>query len=98
MSKRDVRRRATPPGRVRKPRDPLLAYTRPELVTKVRAAWAERDVARAERDRAEQQYRRVLGEHVRCAERIFELEARLAGYEEWRDSVYRTMLEHEQRS
>lgn len=84
--------------RGRRARDPLLMYNRPELVKKVRAAWADRDVARADRDVAVRQYEALLQEHMQCATTIFTLRTKLAQYEEHHDYLRRTMQERERMS
>ncbi len=90
------KKRPTAVTRGRRARDPLLMYNRPELVKKVRAAWADRDAARADHDVAVHQYEALLKEHMQCATTIFTLHAQLAQYEEHRDYVRRTMREREQ--
>jgi type IV secretory pathway VirJ component len=66
------------------PRDPLLAYKKPELVTKLRAAYAERDQLKQqalhEGAELEQRYAALLQEHVQCGVTIAKLEAQLAQY------------------
>ena len=82
-------------ARVRQARDPLMAYSRRELVAKLRAAWTERDLARTERGDAVQQYQNLLREHLSSAQTIFTLQTQLAQYEEHRDYLRRTMQERE---
>jgi len=55
------------------PRDPLLAYKKPNLVVKLRAA-------QAEYDQMMQNYQALLQEHMRSATAIAALEAQLAEY------------------
>lgn len=66
------------------PRDPLLAYKKPELVAKLRVAQAERDqiqqCAQRECEEKEQRYLALLQEHMQCGLTIAKLEAQLAEY------------------
>ena|SRR6266581_2261807 len=64
------------------PLDPLLAYKKPELVVRLRAARAEYDQfklqAQAERAELEQRYAALLQEHMRSGVTIAKLEAQVA--------------------
>ncbi len=55
------------------PRDPLLNYKKPELVAKLRAAYAERE-------QIEQSYGALLQEHMQCGLTIAKLEAQIAEF------------------
>ncbi|HET8852799.1 MAG TPA: hypothetical protein VFN02_09750 [Ktedonobacteraceae bacterium] len=55
------------------PRDPLLNYKKPELVAKLRAAYAERE-------HIEQNYGTLLQDHMQCGLRIARLEAQIAEF------------------
>ena len=65
-------------------RDPLLAYKKPELVARLRAARAEYDQfklqAQAERAELEQRYAALLQEHMQCEVTIAKLQAQTAEY------------------
>jgi hypothetical protein len=66
------------------PRDPLLAYKKPELVAKLRTAYAERDQLKQqayhEGAELEQRYTVLLQEHMQCGVKIAKLEAQVAEY------------------
>ena len=55
------------------PRDPLFNYKKPELVAKLRAAYAERE-------QIEQSYGTLLQEHMQCGLTIAKLEAQIAEF------------------
>ncbi len=55
------------------PRDPLLAYKKPELVAKLRAALTSRE-------QIQQRYHTLLQEHMQCGVAIAKLEAQCAEY------------------
>jgi hypothetical protein len=63
-------------------RDPLLAYKKPDLVAKLRTAYAERDQAlqsaQKEREEIELRYHALLQEHMQCGITIAKLEAQHA--------------------
>jgi ribosomal protein S18 len=65
-------------------RDPLLAYKKPDLAAKLRAALAERDQIQhrmqTELEEKEQHYLALLQEHMQCGLTIAKLEAQLAEY------------------
>lgn len=79
------------------PRDPLLAYQKPDLVAKLRTAYAERDQAlqstQKEREEIELHYHALLQEHMQCGITIAKLEAQhaehLAFMERFRSSLQR---------
>lgn len=68
------------------PRDPLLNYKKPRLVTELRAALAERD-------QTQHRYHALLQEHMECGVTIARLEAQVAEYlafmERFRSSLQR---------
>ncbi len=55
------------------PRDPLFNYKKPELVAKLRTAYAERE-------RIEQSYGNLLQEHMQCGLTIAKMEAQIAEF------------------
>jgi len=67
-----------------KPRDPLLAYKKPDLVVKLRTAYAERDQFKqqvlADRAELEQRYTMLLQTHMQCGVTIAKLEAEVAEF------------------
>ena len=81
------------------PRDPWLNYKKPELVAKLRAAYAERDQlkqqARNEGAGLEQRYIALLQEHMQCGVTIARLEAQVAEYLAFMDR-FRTALRQEE--
>lgn len=81
------------------PRDPLLAYKKPELVVKLRAAHTEceqfKQQARAERAEVEQRYITLLQEHVQCGVTIAKLEAEIAEFQVFMQQ-FRTALKDEE--
>lgn len=78
-------------------RDPLLAYKKPDLVAKLRIAYAERDQAlqnaQKEREEIERRYHALLQEQMQYGITIAKLEAQLAEYlafiERFRSSLQR---------
>jgi hypothetical protein len=86
---RSKRKRAKPDGSLHRVkvelRDPLLAYKKPDLVAKLRAAYAERDQikrqAQVERGELEQRYTTLLQEHMQCGVTIAKLEAQQAEFQ-----------------
>jgi len=81
------------------PRDPLLAYKKPELVAKLRTAHTEceqfKQQARAERAELEQRYITLLQEHVQCGVTIAKLEAEIAEFQVFMQR-FRTALKDEE--
>ncbi len=82
-----------------KPRDPLLNYKKPELVTRLRAARAEFDQfkqqAQVERTEVERRYTALLQEHIQCGVTIARLEAQVAEYLAFMDR-FRSALRQEE--
>jgi hypothetical protein len=70
------------------PRDPLLAYKKPDLVAKLQAT-------RIEYDQMVQNYQTLLQEHMRSATVIAKLEAQLAEYKAFMQR-FRTALRDEE--
>jgi|SRR5712692_4081331 len=81
------------------PRDPLLNYKKPELVSKLLAARAECDQfnqqAHAERAELEQRYAALLQEHMLCKVTIAKLEAQQAEFQAFMQR-YRAALINEE--
>jgi hypothetical protein len=80
-------------------RDPLLAYKKPDLVAKLRAAYAERDQiqqhAQVEREEIQQRYGALLQAHMQCGVSISRLEAQVAEYLAFMDR-FRSALRQEE--
>jgi hypothetical protein len=83
------------------PRDPLLAYKKPELVAKLRAVYTERDQikqhAQAEVASLEQRYTTLLQAHLQCGITIAKLEAQVAEYGAFLER-FRSSLQREEHS
>jgi hypothetical protein len=85
-------------------RDPLLAYKKPDLVAKLRRAYAERDQAlqsaQREREEIELRYHALLQEHMQCGITIAKLEAQhaeqLVFIERFRSSLQREEYGHKE--
>lgn len=101
--RRSKRKRAKQDGNLHQvkvePRDPLLAYKKPELVAKLRAAYAERDQlkqqAHLKGTELEQHYTALLQEHMQCSVKIAKLEAQVAEYLAFMER-FRTALQREE--
>jgi len=80
-------------------RDSLLAYKKPDLVAKLRIAYAERDQAlqsaQKEREEIEQRYHALLQEHMQCGITIAKLEAQHAEHLAFMDR-FRSSLQREE--
>ncbi len=70
------------------PRDPLLHYKKPRLVTELRAA-------RAKYDQMEQQYQALLQEHMDCGLAIARLQTQLAEHQAFLER-FRSSLQKEE--
>jgi hypothetical protein len=81
------------------PRDPLLAYKKPELVAKLRATRDEceqiKSQAQTERAELEQRYKTLLQEHMLCGLKIAKLEAQQVEFHAFMDR-FRSSLRREE--